>query len=255
MHECNAHSGFLSISSLKSWDVTVMILLGLLALIYSSALSWILGQAGSLQICTPLIVDDLCYFVLDILDLWLRFPVLCFLTVLLGLIPLHLVVLGMSCNLSLDDWKLSCHLGTHSGCGKVHEACPPPMGHNISASLVCGCFCLGTLYSCFLPRLPFCILRLLDCVLCGHPRCETCVFASLLRRLLVNPPFCCCKRLLHQRICLLSLLILTLFWALFSLALPRDPNGEGQPKSVYCPLVGDVFCGVFCCTPSLYVWT
>jgi hypothetical protein len=52
----------------------------------------------------------------------------------------------------------------------------------------------------------------------------------LIRCLLVNAPFYCCKRLLHRRICLLFLLILTLFWALFSLILPRDLNGEGQPK-------------------------
>jgi hypothetical protein len=45
--------------------------------------------------------------------------VLCFLDVLLGLIPLHLVTLGTSCNLSSGDWKLSCHLGMHSGCGKI----------------------------------------------------------------------------------------------------------------------------------------
>jgi hypothetical protein len=97
-------------------------------------------------------MDDLRYFILDILDLWLRCPMLCFLAMLLGLIPLRLAVLGMSCNLSSDDWKLSCHLGTHSGCAKVHEACPPPMGQNILASLICSCFCLGALYSHFLPR-------------------------------------------------------------------------------------------------------
>jgi hypothetical protein len=34
---------------------------------------------------------------------------------------------------------------------------------------------------------------------------------------------------------LLSLLILTLFWALFSLTLPRDPNSEGQPKKHLLP--------------------
>jgi hypothetical protein len=56
--------------------------------------------------------------------------------------------------------------------------------------------------------------------LCGYPHCETCAFARLLCQLLVNVPFCCCKRLLHRRICLLSPLILTLFSALFSLILP-----------------------------------
>jgi hypothetical protein len=57
----------------------------------------------------------------------------------------------------------------------------------------------------------------------------------LLYRLLVNVPFCCCKRLLHRRICLLPPLVLTLSWVLFSLILPRDPNGEGQPKKCLLP--------------------
>jgi hypothetical protein len=52
----------------------------------------------------------------------------------------------------------------------------------------------------------------------------------LLYRLLVNALFCCYKRLLHQRICLLPPLVPTLSWVLFSLTLPRDPNGEDQPK-------------------------
>jgi hypothetical protein len=85
----------------------VTILLGLLALIYFSALSWILEQARSLQICTLLTLDNLHHFVLDTLDLWLCCPVLCFLDVLPGSIPLCHVVLGMSCNLSSGDWKLS----------------------------------------------------------------------------------------------------------------------------------------------------
>jgi hypothetical protein len=71
--------------------------------------------------------------------------------------------------------------------------------------------------------------------LCGYPRCETCAFTCLLCRLLVNVPFCCCKRLLHRRICLLSPLILTLFWAVFSLILPRDPNSEGQLRKHLLP--------------------
>jgi hypothetical protein len=57
----------------------------------------------------------------------------------------------------------------------------------------------------------------------------------LLYRLLVNVPFCCCKHLLCRRICLLSPLIPTLFWALFSLTLPRGPNGEGQLKKHLLP--------------------
>jgi hypothetical protein len=81
----------------------------------------------------------------------------------------------------------------HSGCGKVHEACLLPTGQNILAYLICGWFCLGILYSRFLPRLPFHILRLLGCVLRGHPRCETCTFACLLYRLLASAPFYCCK--------------------------------------------------------------
>jgi hypothetical protein len=91
---------------------------------------------------------------------------------LLGLIPWRLAVLGTSCNLSSNDWEPTCHLVTHSGCGKVRGPCPLPMGQNISASLFCGCLCLGTLYS----HLPFCILRLLGCALRGHPHCETCAF-------------------------------------------------------------------------------
>jgi hypothetical protein len=161
--------------------------------------------------------------------------VLCFLDVLLGLIPLHLVILGTSCNLSSGNWKLSCHLGMHSGCGKVHEAYLLPMGQNILAYIVCGCFCLGTLYFRFLPRLPFRTLRLLGCVLRGHPRCEIYAFACLLCRILANAPFYCRKRLLHRRICLRSLLVMTPFWALFSLTLPQGPNGEGQPKKHLLP--------------------
>jgi hypothetical protein len=57
----------------------------------------------------------------------------------------------------------------------------------------------------------------------------------LLYRLLANAPFYCCKRLLHRRICLRSLLILTPFWALFSLILTRGPNGEGQSKKHVLP--------------------
>jgi hypothetical protein len=51
----------------------------------------------------------------------------------------------------------------------------------------------------------------------------------------VNAPFYCCKRLLHRQICLQSLLILTPFWALFSLIIPRGPNDEGQPKKHLLP--------------------
>jgi hypothetical protein len=87
-----------------------------------------------LQICTPLIGDGLCRFVFDILDLWFPCHVSCLLAVLLGLGPWLLAALTMFCNLSSDDWKPSCHLDTHSGCGKVREGCPPPMGQNISAS-------------------------------------------------------------------------------------------------------------------------
>jgi hypothetical protein len=77
------------------WWSVAMILLGLLAFIYFFALSWILEQARSLRICRPL---NLHSFVFDILGLWL-----CFLDVLLGLIPLHLVILGTSCSLSSGD--------------------------------------------------------------------------------------------------------------------------------------------------------
>jgi hypothetical protein len=124
----------------------------------------------------------------------------------------------------------------HNGCNKVHEACLLPTGQNISAYLICGYFCLGILYSRFLPRLPFPTLHLVGCVLRGHPRCETCAFSCLLCRLLASAPFYCCKHLLHQQICLRSLLILTPFWALFSLILPRGLNGEGQPKKHLLPV-------------------
>jgi hypothetical protein len=107
-----------------------MIFLSLLASIYSSTLFWTLGQAGSLQICTPLILDALHYFSLVILDLCLYF-----LDVLLGLIPERLVTLGMFCSHSSGGWKLSSHLSTRSGCGRVHGACLPPMGQNTSAFL------------------------------------------------------------------------------------------------------------------------
>jgi hypothetical protein len=181
-------------------------LLSLLALIYSSALFWTWGQAGSLRICTHSTLDVLHYFAFDILDLWLYF-----LDVLLDLTPEHLVTLGMFYSLSSGGWKLSSHLSTRSGCGKVHEACLLPMGQNISAFLVRDCFCLGTPCSHRLPRPFFHILWLLGCVLCSYPHCETDAFACLVCPLLVNAPFCCCKHLLHRQICLLSLLIMTPF--------------------------------------------
>jgi hypothetical protein len=181
-------------------------LLSLLALIYSSAFFKTSGQAGSLRICTPSTLDVLHYFALDILDLCLYF-----LDVLLDLTPERLVTLGMFCSLSSGGWKLSSHLNKRSGCGKVHEACLPSMGQNISAFLVRDYFCLGTPCSRRLPRPFFLILRLLDCVLCGYPCCETGAFACLLCPLLVNVLFCCCRHLLRRRIYLLSLLILTHF--------------------------------------------
>jgi hypothetical protein len=42
-------------------------------------------------------------------------------------------------------------------------------------------------------------------------------------------------RLLHRQIYFLLPLIPTLSWALFSLTLPRDPNGEGRPKKHLLP--------------------
>jgi hypothetical protein len=53
----------------------------------------------------------------------------------------------------------------------------------------------------------------------------------LLYRLLANVPYCCCKHLLHRRICLLSPLILTLSWANSS----RDPNSKGWPRKHLLP--------------------
>jgi hypothetical protein len=115
----------------------------------------------------------------------------------------------------------------HSGCGKVHEACLLPKGQNILVYLVCGCFCLGTLYSRFLPCLPFRILWLLGCILCGHPRCETCAFAYLLYRLLVNAPFYCCKRLLHRQICFA---ISINFDTILGLVLPNSSTRSEQRR-------------------------
>jgi hypothetical protein len=54
-------------------------------------------------------------------------------------------------------------------------------------------------------------------------------------RLLVSLPFCYCMRPLHRRICLLLPLVPILTWALFSLTLPRDLNGEGQLKKHLLP--------------------
>jgi hypothetical protein len=207
-----------------------MILLSLLASVYSSTLSWTSGQAGSLRICTPLTPYALRYFAFDILDLYLYF-----LDVLLGLISECLVTLGMFCSLLSGGWKLSSYLSMRSGCGRVHGACLPSMGQNTLAFLFHDCFCLGTPCSHRLPRSFFHIMWLLGCILCGYPHCETCVFACLLCRLLVNVPFCCCKRLIRWRICLLFPLIPTLSWALFSLILPRDPNDEGRPRKHLLP--------------------
>jgi hypothetical protein len=101
----------------------VMILLGSLALICFSALFWTLGQVESLQICTLLTLDVFRYVGLDVIDLYSYL-----LDVLLGLTPERLVTLGMSCSLLSNGWKLSSHLSTCSGCGRVHRACPPLMG-------------------------------------------------------------------------------------------------------------------------------
>jgi hypothetical protein len=76
----------------------VMILLGLLTLICSSALSWILAPAGSLRICVLLIPDVLRDVAFDILDLYSFLP-----NVLLGLDSERLAVLGMFCGPSSGD--------------------------------------------------------------------------------------------------------------------------------------------------------
>jgi hypothetical protein len=59
---------------------------------------WTSGLAGSLQICTPLILDVLQDVAFDILGLCLYL-----LDVLLGLTPERLVTLGMFCSLSFGD--------------------------------------------------------------------------------------------------------------------------------------------------------
>jgi hypothetical protein len=164
------------------------------------------------------------------------------------------------CNLrnvlqSFGDWKLFSHLNIHSGYGRVHGAFLLPMGRGTLAFLLHDCFCLGTPCFCSLPRPFFPILRLSDFALCGYLRCETCAFACLLCQLLVNAPFCCCKRLLHRRIYLLPPLVLTLSWALFSLILPWDPNGEDQPKKHLLPARRRRLLQSCYYTPPLYVWT
>jgi hypothetical protein len=78
-------------------------------------------------------------YTFDILDLYSYL-----LDVLLGLTPECLVTLGMFCSLSSDGWKLSSHVSTCSGCGRVHGAFPPPMGQNTSAFLFPNYFSLGT---------------------------------------------------------------------------------------------------------------
>jgi hypothetical protein len=118
----------------------------------------------------------------------------------------------------------------HNGYGRVHGACLLPTGRSTLAFLFHDCFCLGTPCFCSLSRPFFRILRLFDFTLCGYLCCETCAFAFLFCRLLVNAPFCYYKRLLYRWICLLPPLVLTLSCALFSLTLPRDPNGKDQPK-------------------------
>jgi hypothetical protein len=159
-------------------------LLSLLVLIYSSALFWTLGPTGSLRICTPLILNVLRDIALDLLDLCLYF-----LDVLLDLTPEHFATLGMFCILLFGDWKLFSHLNMHSGYGRVHGACLLPTGQSTLAFLFHDCFYLGT--PCFrsLPRPFFHVPRLSDFALCGYPHCETCAFACLLCRLLVNVPF------------------------------------------------------------------
>jgi hypothetical protein len=76
----------------------VMILLSLLVLIVSSALSWTLAPAGSLRICILLIPNVLQDVAFDILDLCLYL-----LDVFLDLTPECLVTLGMFCSLSFGD--------------------------------------------------------------------------------------------------------------------------------------------------------
>jgi hypothetical protein len=86
-----------------------MILLGLLVLIYSSILFWILAPTGSLRICIlsiPNVLQDVAF---DILDLYSFLP-----DVFLGLGPEHFATLRMFCSPSSGDWKLSSHPSTRS---------------------------------------------------------------------------------------------------------------------------------------------
>jgi hypothetical protein len=142
--------------------------------------------------------------------------------VLLGLVPWLLVVLRMFCNLSSGDWRPSCHLDMHSGCGKVREGCLLSMSRNSSASLVYGCIFYDTPHShrliCLFSHIP----RRFGYAWCGHPRCAVCAsgcVACLIRRTRASVPFCYDKHLLHLRICLLFPLVLTPFWVLLFLVL------------------------------------
>jgi hypothetical protein len=155
----------------------------------------------------------------------------CTLALLLGLVPWLLAVLKILCNLSSDDWKPTCRLNMHSGCGKVREGCPSLMGQNIWAYLICSCLFYDTLQSHLLLRLFSRTLQLLGYTWCGRPRCEICAsgcVVCLICRTRANVLFCYDKRFLHLWICLLFPLVLTLFWALFFLTLQLDLNGEGQ---------------------------
>jgi hypothetical protein len=111
------------------------------------------------------------------------------------------------------------------------------MGQSILVFLFHDFLLPGTPCFCSFPRPFFRILQLPNFALCGYLRCG--IFASTcsLCRLLVNVFFCCYTRLLHRRICWLLPLIQTLSLALFSLSLPRGPNGKGQLKkhlSLFC---------------------
>jgi hypothetical protein len=173
-----------------------------------------LGQAGSLLICTLLLGDGLCRFVFDTIDLWSPCHVSYLLVVLLGLVPWLLVVLKMFCNLSSGDWRPSCHIDMHSGCGKVHEGCPLLTGRNTLASVVCSCLFYGTPHSHGLLHLFSRILRRFGYAWHDCPCCEIGVFrciACLVSRFRVNAPFCYDNHLLHLRICLLFPSILTPF--------------------------------------------
>jgi hypothetical protein len=168
-------------------------LLDLLVWICSSILSCILALVGSLQIYILLILDVLLDSILGIPNSYSFLP-----DVLLGSSPWHFATSGKFCSPSSGDYKLFSHLGMHSGCDKVHGACPPPTGRSTLAFLLHDYLFPET--PCFhsLPRPFFHIPWLSDFALRGYLHCGIFAFTYLLCRLLVNVPIYFYMHPLHR---------------------------------------------------------